>query len=515
MKDQELNQLIESLLENEISEADFICLEAEFLVNADARQAYYDRSELATLLAAESESKTVVPMPKRGHFRVLAVAAVVGLLGSVATLVFKSTSSTVAKTEPRADGVAFLSDHDAALWNGRELASGDLLPQGMLKLNSGTAKLEFFSGVTLMVSGEAEFELLSPMEMRVVSGEVRARVPDVAKGFRIHTRLGDVVDLGTEFALNVSEQHADVHVLDGEVEFHPVSDEKMRLMTEKSSFRWADGAASSELPYDAAKHVDMVDMEKSLASVRDARRADWLKHVDEWKASEDVLVYFPMSDEGESKEVENFGSAGSNGIAVRAQHVADRWGHEDGALDFSPTGSRVRVDVPGEHHSLTFYCWARIDSLDRWYNSLFLTDGHELNEPHWQIMDDGRLFFSVKAHDVKGRGDPDKHVVYSPSIWTPSLSGKWFQLVTVFDADAASVTHYVNGSAIHTETIPENKRVDTVRIGPASIGNWAQPMREDSSFAVRNLNGAIDEFAILSRPLAAKEIAELYKIGKP
>ena len=66
-----------------------------------------------------------------------------------------------------------------------------------------------------------------------------------------------------------------------------------------------------------------------------------------------------------------------------------------------------------------------------------------------------------------------------------------------------------------TDQIPENMRVDTVRIGAASIGNWSEPMREDPHFAVRNLNGAIDEFAIFSGALSAEEIRELYEIGKP
>ena len=61
--------------------------------------------------------------------------------------------------------------------------------------------------------------------------------------------------------------------------------------------------------------------------------------------------------------------------------------------------------------SLTLLTWVKINSLDRWYNSLFLTDGAKLNQPHWQIMDDGRLFFSVKKRegsDAK-KGEKDKH----------------------------------------------------------------------------------------------------------
>jgi hypothetical protein len=149
------------------------------------------------------------------------------------------------------------------------------------------------------------------------------------------------------------------------------------------------------------------------------------------------------------------------------------------------------------------------------YNSLFLTDGHELNEPHWQIMNDGRLFFSVKRRDAVPRSGKDKHIAYSPPMWDPSQSGKWLQIATVYNVDEQTTTHFVNGEAISQDRISDEYIVDTVRIGAASIGNWNEPTRGDPNFALRNLNGAIDEFAIFSGSLSASEIAELYEKGRP
>ena len=103
---------------------------------------------------------------------------------------------------------------DAVWSNEAALADGALLPAGSLSLASGVAQIELFSGVTVIVEGAAEFEIISPMEMSVTRGKVRARVPEPAHGFRIHTAEGEVVDLGTEFALNVSPTQAEVHVLD-------------------------------------------------------------------------------------------------------------------------------------------------------------------------------------------------------------------------------------------------------------------------------------------------------------
>lgn len=163
-------------------------------------------------------------------------------------------------------------------------------------------------------------------------------------------------------------------------------------------------------------------------------------------------------------------------------------------------------------------CWVKINSLDRWYNSLFLTDGHEQREPHWQIMDDGRMFFSVKPPNQSEltREQLDRQVYYSDPFWNPSMSGQWIMLATVYDVDQQQVTHYVNGSPITTATIPDELLVESIKVGSASICNWSEPMyRTDATFVVRNLNGCVDEFAMFSGALAADEIANLFEAGNP
>lgn len=173
----------------------------------------------------------------------------------------------------------------------------------------------------------------------------------------------------------------------------------------------------------------------------------------------------------------------------------------------------MRVSIPGEFHSLSFTCWVRIDSLDRWYNSLFLTDNYQRGEPHWQILDTGQLFFSVRVSRQKG--GPEHREVLSPPFWNPTLSGKWLHLATTYDVDTKTTTHYLNGRQLIAESIPLHQLVETTRIGMASIGNWSMPTRPDSNFAIRNLNGRIDEFAIFSAALSAEEVAEMYESGKP
>lgn len=178
----------------------------------------------------------------------------------------------------------------------------------------------------------------------------------------------------------------------------------------------------------------------------------------------------------------------------------------------------MRVNVPGEHRGLTLMCWVKINSLDRWYNSLFLTDGHDDREPHWQLMDDGRIFFSVKVPQANTDGREQaqlaQRVFYSPKIWDASWSGRWIMLAVTYDVDQARVTHYFNGEPISSESIPDGALVESIRIGPASICNWSDPKYQtDPQFVLRNLNGSMDEFTLYSGALPADEILQLYRDG--
>jgi len=95
------------------------------------------------------------------------------------------------------------------------------------------------------------------------------------------------------------------------------------------------------------------------------------------------------------------------------------------------------------------------------------------------------------------------------------MSGRWIHLATTYDATNGTTTHYVDGDVIHEETIAEDLLVNTTRIGAASICNWSIPIKPDAQYAVRNLNGSMDEFTIFSAALTSKEIKEIYENGKP
>ncbi|MEZ5385529.1 MAG: LamG-like jellyroll fold domain-containing protein [Prosthecobacter sp.] len=527
MSPEALAALIDALLDGDISEADFLRLEAELHVDPAARRTYYERQKLHLLLANEASRNAIIPdaanakphVPAGRRFpsRLLALAATIVALLSLGILAWRSvqTPDFAQAEETRATGYAVLAGHFNPVWkSAAPLTEGDLIPAGPLHLQSGVARLELFSGVSVVLEGDAEFEILSDMEMKVLRGKVRARVPEAATGFRIHTPNGDLVDLGTEFALDVTAAKSEVHVLDGEIEWHP-ENAAMQRMTEGQAMRKLATGPGEKINADPARFIGIDELRQRADANRLQRRSHWLDFSRRLSADPRVVVHYRMTDSAlDQRRVTNHAGTTMNGAIVAAATDSDRFGSADGALDFSPTGSRVRLQIPDELGSLTFLAWVKINSLDRLYNSLFLTDGHDLGEPHWQILNDGRLFFSAKKREG-GKG-PDKHVFHSPQIWTPAMSGQWMMIATVYDLDANAVTHYINGEAVSIESIPEEDRVQAVRIGAASIGNWSEPAyRKEPEFAVRNLNGSMDEFLLFKAALPAGEIARIYQIGKP
>lgn len=542
MKSDELNDLLDSLLDGDISEADFLRLEAELSVDPNARQQYYQRIKLSVLLenvAVESpppEGRAVEPSndddfeSKPGWkvaFALMAfVAASLMVMLAVEWYSADSQDAVVAespadsKLESAATGFAVIAGQADAVWDDDATRNnGSLVPSGEIRLKSGVAQLELFSGVMLVVEGDARFSIISPMEVAVRQGKIRARVPEPAHGFRIRTAEGEVVDLGTEFAVNVSDQGSEVHVLDGEIEWKPRGSESKRMLKGESLRHSKDGRS---LAADPSAFVGANELSERLQARSESRRQRWLEHAEEQRADPRLVALFQVAQSDPStrrlpnRSLREGGS--SEGAVVAAAAAPSRWGQPDGAFNFSPAGSRVRLTVPGEFRSISMMCWVKINSLDRLYNSLFLTDGHEEREPHWQIMNDGRMFFSVKApkDQIRFDGELQNHVFYSPPFWNASLSGQWIMLCTVYDVDQMRVVHYLNGKPLSSEPIPERWLVDSVQIGDASICNWSEPMyRTDPTFVVRNLNGSLDEFAIYSAALTDQEVTDLFRAGNP
>lgn len=453
----------------------------------------------------------------------LVAATIVGCLLAGRWLYLESTSSTkspaVLETpkEATSQGIALLTRLVDVVWDSADQTQevGDALGPGRVAIKSGFVQIEFFCGATVVIEGPADFELKSAKLAKLRSGQLRAEVPPAARGFSIDVDDMTVVDLGTEFGLSVGSDGTTVQVFDGEVEVHQPGAAKKRLTTGQAVAR-----AGGQLVGATSTPDDFT----GIADLRSRSHNQTVERFEKWKAFSDklrtdkrLITYYAFDHQSSrNRRLMNSQTPHNSeldGAIVGARRTSGRWS-DSGALEFKRPADRVRVQVPGEFDALTLACWVRIDSLDRWYNSLFLTDGYEQGEPHWQILDTGQLFFSTRARADNDTGPHHKKVL-SPPFWNPSMSGKWLHLATSFNPTEKRVTHYLNGKVLSEETIPDRQLVKTIRIGTASIGNWAAPTKPDEVFAIRNLNGRIDEFAMFNAALSSDEIEAMYQNGKP
>jgi hypothetical protein len=101
----------------------------------------------------------------------------------------------------------------------RRPSEGEILEVGPLALRSGRVTLGLLSGVTLTVEGPADLDLVAIDRVHCRRGKLRMHVPEGAEGFVVSTPGSAVVDLGTEFGLNVAgDGTAQMMVFEGEVE---------------------------------------------------------------------------------------------------------------------------------------------------------------------------------------------------------------------------------------------------------------------------------------------------------
>lgn len=88
-----------------------------------------------------------------------------------------------------------------------------------ITLNQGVAELELPSGVKAIIEGPATFRLTGKNRLDLTGGHSWFRVPKGAEGFTVTAPRFEVVDLGTEFGIDLREDlPASVHVLAGKVE---------------------------------------------------------------------------------------------------------------------------------------------------------------------------------------------------------------------------------------------------------------------------------------------------------
>jgi len=462
----------------------------------------------------------------RFSYVALALAACVALaLAACVALVavwWRPRDPTIARVEQTDVGCAVVTQLVDVDWSDPKVAlrSGDTLATGKFALKKGLARIEFFSGATLILEGPAELDVISSWEAVCVVGKVRVRVPPAAQGFRLRTPDFLVVDRGTEFGAEVDPAKAGsrVHVFDGEVEAHSLGAAMVSL--KRGEGMESSGGVARRVGLTSRDVFVNEDRLRSLGREKQRERfSEWKAYSSTQHADPRLIAYYPMQRGDAWDRLITNATAPRNGSrdggAVGVAWSEGRWPGKD-ALEFKRPGDRVRLNIDGTYDALTFACWVKVDGLDRKYNALLLTDGYEAGEPHWQIHEDGRLMFSLTypEDDQGGEGKPRNRIYFSPVVFDRANTGRWHHIAVTYDNRSGAVVQYVDGVEVSREVDAQHRPNRPIVYGACELGNWGIPWK-NHPFPIRNLNGRLDEFSIYSASLSAPEIQAMCLAGRP
>jgi len=146
------------------------------------------------------------------------------------------------RSAPGTATVATLSGSNACQWGSGSLPTEDgaRLSAGRLRLNEGVARITFDDGAKVTLEAPADLEVVSASRCVLHAGRLVAKVPATAVGFLVDTPSALIKDLGTEFGVNVREEHsADVQVFVGRVDVKHRASGRVEAMRPGLNLRFA------------------------------------------------------------------------------------------------------------------------------------------------------------------------------------------------------------------------------------------------------------------------------------
>ena len=223
--------LIQRYLDGIASESEIQCLSDLVEADSDVAHAYVRLAYLhASLLANEDlrdpgnrisnapadERQTMLPAASEVASRSAAYAvvasamcvliAIVGLSFAPRSMTGPHSGPVIVATVVSATGVKGMREHTVLAGQSQQLSAG-------------TVELITTRKARLVLEAPARFHFESAQRLCLVCGRLTAEIPPSAIGFTVLTPTCEVVDLGTEFGVDVRDTGlAEVHVFRGEVE---------------------------------------------------------------------------------------------------------------------------------------------------------------------------------------------------------------------------------------------------------------------------------------------------------
>lgn len=532
---------IEELLSGDPEACEFyidyseLCAQMEFELSAKTpldidEQSISAQISKSTALFYQGQTTKQILTPSWRPMPLLAVAAVIILfIGTLSLIINKrllmSPQSVEAKSSSQLvenvthEGVAVLMESVSASFvdNGVQPPSTNgILYPGEILLESGIVAIEFYSGARVILEGPAIFELTSENSAILREGRIRALVPPQACGFSVSTRQIEVVDLGTEFGMNIEEDGhlTEVHCFNGLVDVYENNlsqkGEVLRSLETGEAIR-IQSTKIQRMSANSMAFISYNELAQSFLENSTSRHEEWRSVIEEIRASEDILALYTFEDQGpRERSLVNqvsFQNHFSHGAIVGCRWTNGRWPSK-GGLEFKSPSDRVHFQSNDPYQTITLSAWARLDSTPKRTMCLLSSSENASNSLSWHINGSGNLVLSLRNNNGKVAQN-----FSSPPIVNRNMLGKWQHFTTVFNSIDKTVTHYLNAKEVSKSEITK-KGLGQVVFGNAEIGN-SSLKNNNGKTPIRFFTGRIDELSIFGRALQPEAINNLHQVGKP
>lgn len=532
---------IEELLSGDPEACEFyidyseLCAQMEFELSAKTpldidEQSISAQISKSTALFYEGQTTKQILTPSWRPMPLLAVAAVIILfIGTLSLIINKrllmSPQSVEAKSSSQLienvthEGVAVLMESVSASFvdNGFQPSSTNgILYPGEILLESGIVAIEFYSGARVILEGPAIFELTSENSAILREGRIRALVPPQACGFSVSTRQIEVVDLGTEFGMNIEEDGhlTEVHCFNGLVDVYENNlsqkGEVLRSLETGEAIR-IQSTKIQRMSANSMAFISYNELAQSFLENSTLRHEEWRSVIEEIRANEDILALYTFEDQGpRERSLVNqvsFQNHFSHGAIVGCRWTNGRWPSK-GGLEFKSPSDRVHFQSNDPYQTITLSAWARLDSTPKRTMCLLSSSENASNSLSWHINGSGNLVLSLRNDNGKVA-----QKFSSPQIVNRNMLGKWQHFTTVFNSIDKTVTHYLNAKEVSKSEITK-KGLSQVVFGNAEIGN-SSLKNNNGKTPIRFFTGRIDELSIFGRALQPEAINNLHQVGKP
>ena len=530
-----LHELLDGLVENNLSIQQKAELQSLLESSEDARKRYIRFMDMSASFKHYSEElvsddfEIDVPednKPIRLFFfnrysLFLAALAVAGfyLISSFQTSKVSLTSSDSSDftsiqdpdSEPILDAVAVLTKLVGVEWaknSGFRPDLGSTLEPCVLDLDKGLAQVEFLQGSSAILEAPIVFEISNPNEATLFKGKLRASVPRVARGYTVNLPHGQVIDLGTEFGLNVhSSGSAEIFVYQGKVLYSGLAGNDESISREISGgealFIDSNGFPNwVEMPSEA--FIGPADLAFQSKERSQQRHSDWTELSKEISQGSQTSFYYSFDNHSPwarvLKDQSTTNDEPVNGAIVGCKWSEGRWAGK-GALSFKRENDRVRLDFRKKLSSATFSAWVKIDLLNSPLSPLLHSESRSNGAASWFINKLGQLVLEVKHSNKINR--------YASAVaFRKECLGRWIHLATSYDKSTKMISHYVNGRPFSREKINISSPLCFNR---SSIGYFSK----QSNSPKVSFNGSIDELALFKTSLPELEIRRIYELGSP